>query len=475
MDAASPALGPLTSSATQTIGPIAPSETVEAEFTVGPLAVGTRSLSVVVDPNDAIAESDETNNTSVQSLAVVSQTALTEGAPIPNVGGTCTTPPPGNCATTGGDELLFAFQFPVADGLSIEIKLSGGVNDADMYVNHGSRPALRDDYECISGAFDSNESCRFEGALTGTYHILIHAFETFSGTTLSVTTGLDVLPYNIELVFINSGSESQNAAFMLAAARWESIIPFDITDIPFVNQPIEANLCTEGQPTIEDTVDDLRIYVDLSSIDGAGGVLGQAGPCITRTATGLPVVGIMQFDIDDLENLEASDRLIPVILHEMGHVLGFGTIWNRAGLLRNPSVPPAGTPGVDTHFAGPLAIGAFDDAGGTGYTGGEKVPVENSGSEGSGDSHWRESLFGNELMTPAISGSTNPLSAISVQSLADVGYRVEVGLADPYSRVFTAAAPALELGPVIDLRGDVRRGPIYEVDHQGRVVRVINR
>ncbi len=56
-----------------------------------------------------------------------------------------------------------------------------------------------------------------------------------------------------------------------------------------------------------------------------------------------------------------------------------------------------------------------------------------------------------------------------------MGYRVDVGPADPYSRVFTAAAPALEQGPVIDLRDDIRRGPIFEVDDQGRVVRVIHR
>ncbi len=481
VDAASPRLGALTSSSTQTIGPLAPSETMNAEFTVGPLGSGTRSLSIVVDPANVIAESDETNNTAVRPLAVVTQAALTEASPIPNVGGTCSIPPPGNCATSGGQELLFAFQYAVADGLSIEINLSGGINDADMYVNHGSRPEVRDDYECISGEFDSNESCRFEGAETGIYHILIHAFETFSGTTLSVTTGLDVLPFNIELVFLNSGSASQNAAFTAAAARWESIIPFDIIDIPFLNQPIEANsACGTGEgtlqhPPIEDTVDDLRIFVDISSIDGAGGTLGQAGPCIIRSASGLPVIGTMQFDIDDLSNLEAAGRLLPVILHEMAHVLGIGTVWGRNNLLRNPSVPPAGTPGADTHFVGPLAIEAFDDAGGTSYTGGEKVPVENSGEPGSGDGHWRESLFGFELMTPIINNGPNPLSAISIQSLADVGYRVDLGPADPYSRVFTAAAPALEKGPVIDLRDDIRRGPIFEVDDQGRVVRVINR
>ncbi|MXX54339.1 MAG: hypothetical protein F4106_08740 [Gemmatimonadetes bacterium] len=50
------------------------------------------------------------------------------------------------------------------------------------------------------------------------------------------------------------------------------------------------------------------------------------------------------------------------------------------------------------------------------------------------DGHWRESVMGNELMTPATQlGESAPLSAITIQTLADLGYRVNVGLADSYS------------------------------------------
>ena len=45
-------------------------------------------------------------------------------------------------------------------------------------------------------------------------------------------------------------------------------------------------------------------------IDGAGGVLGQAGPTNRRPASAgasafLPAKGIMQFDTDDLAQMEA--------------------------------------------------------------------------------------------------------------------------------------------------------------------------
>ena len=37
----------------------------------------------------------------------------------------------------------------------------------------------------------------------------------------------------------------------------------------------------------------------------------------------------MSFDTADLARMEADGSLTDVILHEMGHVLGFGTLWSR--------------------------------------------------------------------------------------------------------------------------------------------------
>ena len=62
------------------------------------------------------------------------------------------------------------------------------------------------------------------------------------------------------------------------------------------------------------------------------------------------------------------------------------------------------------------------------------MPVHNSGGSGSADGHWRESVFDNELMSPYLSsGQTEPLSAITVQSLADMGYVVDVSQADSFT------------------------------------------
>jgi hypothetical protein len=45
----------------------------------------------------------------------------------------------------------------------------------------------------------------------------------------------------------------------------------------------------------------------------------------------------MQFDTADLANMQANGTLGDVITHEMGHVLGIGTIWTMKGLLSGAS------------------------------------------------------------------------------------------------------------------------------------------
>ena len=57
----------------KTIGPLLPSASTDVAFTVGPLAAGERALSAVVDPTAVVAESDEGNNASGQSITVAAE------------------------------------------------------------------------------------------------------------------------------------------------------------------------------------------------------------------------------------------------------------------------------------------------------------------------------------------------------------------------------------------------------------------
>ena len=279
--------------------------------------------------------------------------------------------------------------------------------------------------------------------------------------------------YDIQLTYYGpTPTPAAQTAFNAAVAKWESVIYQHVGAPNSVNLP--ANGCNSGQPAVVQTVTDVVILATLDSIDGPSGILGFAGPCVTRM-NGLALVGVMVFDSADIANL-SSGTLNAVILHEMGHVLGFGTAWGTCRQLS--SSPPGGI--QDTYFGCPKARAAFDSIGGTNYSGGTKVPVENCGTSpyvsplcGSGtvNSHWREVVFNNELMTGYINSGINPFSVLSIAAQEDLGYTVNYAAADAYTRVFMA--PPMEGTPPLSLGDDIRHGPIYVVDAAGTVVRVI--
>ena len=277
----------------------------------------------------------------------------------------------------------------------------------------------------------------------------------------------------MDVVLTDSVSAELSAAFEQAAGWWMTILAdTELPDIPAGEiGRLGCDDIVSDQPVTN--IDDVVVVIAVRTFDGPGGILAGARPCGVRDGSMLPFMGSIHFDKDDLERLldrGDTDDVEELILHEMGHVLGIGSIWAQLGLLREPSL--GGPPGADTHFAGPLAVAAFDEAGGENYDG-AKVPVENQAGPGSGDVHWRQSVLVTELMTPfATIGVVDPLSAITIQSLADMGYTVNVDLADPYTLPGGAAADKAD-APVIDLRNDVMKGPIIVVDSDGRVVRVI--
>ncbi len=260
-------------------------------------------------------------------------------------------------------------------------------------------------------------------------------------------------------------SGSVLAAFNSAEAQWEQLI---IGNLPSIPVTLPAASCgMDSLPAISETVDDLLIIAQVEPIDGPGMVLGSAGPCLIRTTGSLTILGVMRFDDADLAALDAAGQLDDVILHEMGHVIGVGTLWGTLGLLQDPSRPSSS--GADTHFDGPIGRAEFDSLGGTAYVGGSKVPVENTAVAGQADAHWRENVLVTELMTPFLNGGVaNPLSRLTPASLWDMGYQVNLARSDSY---VVPAAPALAArASRIELVNDIWGGPIYAVDAGGRIV-----
>ena len=218
--------------------------------------------------------------------------------------------------------------------------------------------------------------------------------------------------YTIEVQFLGGLTSAQKAAFRLAANRWTHAIVGDLPDV------------TVGR----ERINNLRITAQGTDIDGPGEVLGQAGPDRLRprsagAAAFLPATGDMQFDTADLADMEADGTLNDVITHEMGHVIGIGTIWTHKRLLKR-------TPRSNPTFLGANAMREYGTLRGSATP--LPVPVENRGGEGTANSHWRDSVFGSELMTGFVEAGGNPMSRLTIASLLDLGYEVNMAVAQPY-------------------------------------------
>jgi hypothetical protein len=219
-------------------------------------------------------------------------------------------------------------------------------------------------------------------------------------------------PFTITVRFTGGLTARQKQAFKKAADRWSRVI---VGDLPPV--------MIDGH-----RIDDVLIVAEGAPIDGVGQILGQAGPTHLRPgnsprAAFLPARGEMTFDAADLTAMEQNGTLDDVITHEMGHVLGIGTIWPHKQLLHGAS-------GANPTFVGPLAMKEYGTLRGVPSL---PVPVENTGGAGTRNAHWRETVFRNELMSGFIAAAGNPLSRVTAASLEDLGYTVDMSAAEPYA------------------------------------------
>ena len=188
----------------------------------------------------------------------------------------------------------------------------------------------------------------------------------------------------IDVRFKGGLTSAQQAAFTTAAARWARIITADVPSV-----------VVDGE-----TIDDIVIDASGTAIDGPQGILGQAGPTQLRPGSFLPAAGVMEFDTADLSAMEADGSLVNVITHEMGHVLGLGSIWDELGLRQ-------GAGSVNPTFTGRERDARVRDARPAARAT-RAVPLDNVGGPGTRDAHWREAVFGNELMTGFLNDGAEP-------------------------------------------------------------------
>jgi len=207
----------------------------------------------------------------------------------------------------------------------------------------------------------------------------------------------------------------------------------------------------------------INIKINIAKLDSD--TLGYAGirqikyfgePIFGNT---FPDTGEMTINSDIIDtyteskNGQDKSQLYYVILHEIGHILGIGTLWDLSGSPIYTIIDNSGT--LHYLYNGENAFREykqiFNDVNNV-LLG---IPLEDDGGEGTINSHpeengmcpeylhgrYIENVFhpglGNELMTGWIDSfpAAIPLSRITIGFLNDLGYTVNYELADNFIRI----------------------------------------
>lgn len=316
------------------------------------------------------------------------------------------------------------------------------------------------------------------GELAGTQKLTVMSAAGSVQATVSATARQS--DFDIQVVFAATLTSEQEEAVREGVERWTQVILDDFPDISFPEGYAPNNHCagSRGLAMAAGTVvDDVRLTIDVSDSDRRA-VYG--GLCDWRIATREPFLVNIILTSGLLNTLDAT-ALSGLVAHQTGHLLGFGWRWSR--ILRN-RVREFGD-GADTHFPDALTVAAFDDAGGSEYDEGGKVPVENHDYPELADHHWRGAVFHDELMSgwnhrwadPGWKPTSDnpPLSAITVQAMAALGYQIDLSRADAYTVPAPGtAAPAFPGGPrSASQHATLKMKPVEIFDDSGNLVSII--
>ena len=204
--------------------------------------------------------------------------------------------------------------------------------------------------------------------------------------------------YNVELVFKGTWSDEAKAAAYAAAENISDMVTGDLPDY--------------------NGIDDIRITLTSTSIDGTGGTWGKGGTDILRSGSYLPSTGHVTIDAADIPNALKLGLLDDLLEHEMMHAMGFGTTWSAMGLVDNYNGDlrfngANATHAYNTFYSSLAANDPLSDKG---------VPIETDGGSGAAGKHWDETTFGKEIMTTTLNYS-NTVSPLTIAALEDMGYQ----------------------------------------------------
>ena len=370
------------------------------------------------------------------------------------------------------------------------LEFFGAVNQIIAYDTASTSPLAIDTIYTTKITLDPHLVCSSGCFDVGTQSVGIQVIDDSTFATLLANlevevAEVDTTKFNIEWVDANGNLPMEVAAAIDSAVdRWGEILA-DVRDVRIPPQLAPRLGCYGVRaPKHYLGIDDLVIWVLTQSEDGPGGILAAAAPCVFRddSDAGTRSTGLHQ-------------PLIGFGASSPGSWVRQGECDSDPGRCYNPSLRAPYVPG-------PGAIAAFDSLGGVSTEGRKlyflnKVPTEPGRRSGASGSHWSEEVLANELMTPIIDLTSNPLSKITARIFEDMGLTLRPNWQDavddycilsiePYTGATHPCAPAMDKpseeigmsadekvarGLGFDLRGDILMGPFWVLGADGRLRR----
>jgi len=101
-------------------------------------------------------------------------------------------------AGAAGQELLYKIEVPAGQE-KLEIRMSGGTGDADLYVKRGAAPKTSD-YDYRPYLIGNEEAVDVRGPAAGTWFIMIRGYQAFSGITLVAKYSAGTTPEDVTVL-----------------------------------------------------------------------------------------------------------------------------------------------------------------------------------------------------------------------------------------------------------------------------------
>lgn len=244
----------------------------------------------------------------------------------------------------------------------------------------------------------------------------------------------NIIPFNVYINYLSNLGDADKMIIQSAIDKWKSII------------------------LIKTSSNIFDLNINVSYISNSPGVLAAAR-VDSVNSSGFPISGSLYINSDNWESQKSfikedgNSQAYYTILHELGHILGIGTLWSHL-ISDNFYVGENGVREYRNLLHQPNLTGIpIEDDGGDGTAGGhfeEGSEFTTSDNNRYDNGHFHTGLD-RELMTGWAESDTGvePLSRISVGILQDLGFVVDYTKADPY---FHESSGHLNAGEIITIQ-----------------------